>query len=73
MVIADPKPSPEQPRRRLRFGAIQAKLERILHTDNRSLTRYRVEVISILEALDTLNRDARVIRTRGHLGDAELD
>lgn len=73
MVVADPKPSPEQPARRPRFAAIQAKLERILHTDNRALSGYRVEVVSILEALDGINRDTRVMRTRGHLGDTELD
>lgn len=52
---------------------IQQKLERLLHSRNQHLDGYKGEIVSMLDTLESLNRDSRTLRTRHRMGDLDHD
>ena len=60
-------------RKRPALVYIQQKLERVLHSRESRVAAYSTEIISIVDALDAINRDHLGMRSRSHLGDSDRD
>ena len=51
---------------------IRQKLERVLHR-NGAVSAYRAEVVSIIDTLDSINRDVSGLQKRSHPGRPDRD
>ena len=72
MAAKFPEP-PGGPRPQRPLAVIQQKLERLLHSRNQHLDGYKGEIVSMLDTLESLNRDSRTLRTRHRMGDLDHD